>query len=164
MTEAFCYLLSTSALLPRTYGRSWCPPWTPAYSVRPPTAPGAWYNHLGVRPGVLGVRLAGLSLVKFCLVGVGGLWLGPACGCALLRSLANVVGALLRCPLPLDLLSCRCLWSPPSFPWTFPGPKSSYKVSLSFNKLGCLSFLISLFVSPFFHVYVVASVLVGSVN
>ena len=68
MTEAFCYLLSISALLPRTYGRSWCPPWTPAYSVRPPTAPGAWYNHLGVRPGVLGARLAGLSLVKFCLL------------------------------------------------------------------------------------------------
>jgi hypothetical protein len=54
--------------------------------------------------------------------------LGPACGCTMLRSLANVVGALLRCPLPLDLLSCRCLWSPPSFPWKFPGPKSSYKV------------------------------------
>ena len=30
-------------------------------------APSAWYNHLGVRPGVLGARLAGLSLVKFCL-------------------------------------------------------------------------------------------------
>jgi hypothetical protein len=30
-------------------------------------APGAWYNHLGVRPGVLGARLAGLSLVKFRL-------------------------------------------------------------------------------------------------
>ena len=31
-------------------------------------APSAWYNHLGVRSGVLGARLAGLSLVKFCLV------------------------------------------------------------------------------------------------
>jgi hypothetical protein len=67
VTEAFCYLLSISALLPRTYGRSWCPPWTPAYSVRPPTAPSAWYNHLGVGPGVLGARLAGLSSVKFAL-------------------------------------------------------------------------------------------------
>ena len=32
-------------------------------------APSAWYNHLGVRSGVLGARLAGLSLVKFCLAG-----------------------------------------------------------------------------------------------
>jgi hypothetical protein len=46
---------------------AWCPPWTPAYSARPPIAPDAWYNHLGVRPGVLGARLAGLSSVKFRL-------------------------------------------------------------------------------------------------
>jgi hypothetical protein len=29
---------------------------------------GTTYNHLGVRPGVLGARLAGLSLVKFRLL------------------------------------------------------------------------------------------------
>jgi hypothetical protein len=38
--EAFCYLLSISALLPPLLlGRSPCPPWAPAYSARPPTAP-----------------------------------------------------------------------------------------------------------------------------
>jgi hypothetical protein len=55
--------------LPRPYGRSPCPPWTPAYSARPPIAAGAWYNHLGGRPAVLGARVAGLISVKFCLEG-----------------------------------------------------------------------------------------------
>jgi hypothetical protein len=58
---------ASPARSPLTYGRSWCPLWTPAYSARPPIAPDAWYNHLGGRPGVLGARLAGLSSVKFRL-------------------------------------------------------------------------------------------------
>jgi hypothetical protein len=30
---------ASPARSPLTYGRSWCPPWTPAYSARPPIAP-----------------------------------------------------------------------------------------------------------------------------
>jgi hypothetical protein len=70
-----------------------------------------------------------------------------------------VVGALLRRPLPLDLLSCRCLWSHRPSHGRFPLP------NLRTGYLGCLCFLISLFVSPFLRVNLcVASVLVGSVN
>ena len=41
-------------------------------------APDAWYSHLGVRPGVLGARLAGLSPVKFRLsMSMMSMWVPP---------------------------------------------------------------------------------------
>jgi hypothetical protein len=65
--------------------------------------------------------------------------------CACCRSLAKLWSVHFRgAPFPLGLVELSLLVVSPSFPWTFPGPKSSYN-------LGCLYFLISLFVSPFLH-------------